>query len=253
MLTIRIPVADPDVQLTAFGAGALLRLESSATEMGSYAEVAIQGLLSGLFEYYLVDPAGTPATWYRWRVSNAAEDDFGDYSDPLEAGGPYLSIDQFRALAPSTLDDPSLRILLDAAAQDIDGAAGPPGPVSVRLHARGPLLDLPRPALSITSVMEGTVELDPSAYELSHTGNVLRRLSGWRWHQPVVAFAPIDDTATRQRVQAELVKLDIAFNPGLASQTIGTWSETYTADAVGSHAQQRADILATLTDEVIGF
>jgi len=60
-----------------------------------------------------------------------------------------------------------------------------------------------------------------------------------------VAYRPPDDTAERVRVAIELIKLEFGFNPGLASQAIGTWSEAYTNSAK-SYAEQRAEILASL-------
>jgi hypothetical protein len=263
VLTVRVSIANPDALLTAWGAGALARLESSATETGSYTEVSTAALLSGLFEYYVIDPAGTSALWYRWRPSTAvpaAPGDYGTYSDPWVAGGPYLSVDQCRAfpgMPPATvLSDESLLILLDAAAQAIVREHGPSGATTERLSASGDLLMLSRPALTITTVVEDArwapVTLAANDYSLSSSGQTLYRLSTgtnprYYWSGRVdVTYTPFDDTAERQRVQRELVMLDIAFQPGLVSQSIGTWSETYTASGK-SYAEQRADILASLS------
>ena len=46
-------------------------------------------------------------------------------------------------------------------------------------------------------------------------------------------------------MQAELVKLDLTFSPGLTSTTIGSWSESYLQGNDG-YASERAAILATL-------
>ena len=253
MLTVRVSIANPDALLTAWGAGARARLESSATETGSYAEVGTAALLSGLFEYYIVDPAGTAALWYRWRPSTAAPAapaDYGAYSDPWVAGGPYLTVDQFRAFnAADSLTDESLLILLDAAAQAIIREHGPSGAITERLRAGGDLLMLSRPALSITLVVEdarlSALSLSADDYELS--GQTLYRLSdgtnpGYCWRGRVdVTYVPFDDTAERQRVQRELVQLDLTFQPGLASQRIGEWTESYSADK--PYAEQRAAIV----------
>ena len=265
MLTVRVSIANPDALLTAWGAGALARLESSATETGVYVEVDTAALLSGLFEYYIIDPAGTSALWYRWRPSKAAPaapGDYGAYSDPWVAGGPYLTVDQCRAFpgmpAATVLSDESLLILLDAAAQAIVGAAGPPGAITERLSGSGDLLMLSLPALAITTIVEdarwAALTLSADDFELSSSGQTLYRLHdgtnpGWRWSGRVeVTYSPRDDTAERQRVQRELVMLDIAHQPGLASQRIGDWQEAYSAP--GTYASARADILASLNSGV---
>ena len=72
------------------------------------------------------------------------------------------------------------------------------------------------------------------------------RMDSNRTGRADVTYRPPDDTANRVRVAIELVKLEFAFNPGLASQTIGTWSEAYTSGGK-SYAEQRAEILASLS------
>jgi hypothetical protein len=47
------------------------------------------------------------------------------------------------------------------------------------------------------------------------------------------------------------VRLDIAFNPGLASQSIGPWSESYSSGK--SYPEQRADILESINPPFVGL
>jgi hypothetical protein len=101
------------------------------------------------------------------------------------------------------------------------------------------------------------VTLVADDYELSWTGQTLRRLNDgttprWYWYGRVkVTYTPVDDLAQRQRAQLALMRLDITTNPGLASQTIGTWSESYRTDIPAS--QQRVDILASLGVDGVGI
>lgn len=270
MLTVRVPIADPDGLLVTWGAGALVRLESSTTEGGSYTEVTTAALLAGLFEYYLVDPAGTPLLWYRWRPSKASPagpSDYGDYSDPWVAGGPYLTVDQFKAFTPTTLDDTSLAILLNAAAEDIIRCIGPAGPITERFNVTGDLIMLGRQALSIVSASDyltgnwyGATRTTLAAddYALSTTGQTLVRLrtgthapfATWGWYWPQVTYQPIDDTATRQRVQSELVQLDMAHKPGITQETIGSYSVSIGNTGQWNYREERAAILATLTNGI---
>jgi hypothetical protein len=239
----------------AYGAGALLRWESSATVDGVYVEGGTIALVADVSLYDVWDPAGAVGTWYRTRISDAGGTTFSAYSSPFQTAehGLYLSADQFRLLAPTSLADEALLILLDAAAEEIVRHAGPSGEITERLRGRGDALMLSRPCLSVTSIVEHDVTLDPDDYELSSTRQVLWRLTDgpnprrWWGHHVRVTYLPVDDLAERQRAQAELVKLSIAFSPSLASQTIGTWSESYVTNPK-PYAEQRSDILATLTE-----
>jgi hypothetical protein len=246
----------------AYGAGALLRWESSADVAGPYVEGGTEALVADVSLYDVWDAAGTEDTWYRTRISDAGGTTFSPYSSPFLASelGLYLTIAQFRALAPSTLSDETLLILLMAAQEDIIRAIGPAGETFEIVSSRGDLLPITRPALSITSVTErvgwpgNEIALAEEDYELSASRRVLRRLSSgttpayvWRSRVKVV-YVPVDDTASRQRVQGELTKLAIATNPGLVSQTIGQWSEQYAANSAWNVAEEREKLLSSLSD-----
>lgn len=171
-----------------------------------------------------------------------------------------LTIDELKALAPSALPDAALEILLAAAEEAIGAAAGDyvdgyevTGVTEYAARVRGELLALPRAASSITSVHEhahtsSPAELDDSEYSLMPGGRLLRRVGAW-WRPAIeVVFVPRDDLQRRKVAQANLVKLEIAFNPGLASQTVGAWTESYTLPGNGSYDDQRAAILAALVE-----
>jgi hypothetical protein len=265
MIHLEVIVADTIdlLDAEAYGAGALLRWEWCATVDGvpvAYAEGGTEALVAGVSLYDIWHSAGAIGTWYKTRVSDSGGTSFSAYSAPFQTAehGLYLSLDQCRAFpgmpTVAELSDESLLILLDAAAQAIVGYAGPAGETTERHHVNGDLILLSRPALSVSAVLEdmrgAATTLAADDYELSSSGQTLYRLSdgtnpGYYWRGRVdVTYLPFDDTAERQRVQRELVMLDIAHQPGLASQSIGTWSESYSAS--GSSAAARADILASL-------
>ena len=177
-----------------------------------------------------------------------------------------LTITRLREFVSSTVSDSSLQILVDAAFQAIDDCIGPPGNVSEFFTPAGDLIMLSRRAAAIVSASETLYSwswtplvLASNDYVLRPSGRTLVRLNtgtnpGWlgRWGwlgRVDVTYTPVDDTANRVRVAIELVKLQIAFTPGLASQTIGTWSEAYTVAGTASYPEQREAILASLTNE----
>ena len=173
-----------------------------------------------------------------------------------------LTVDQFREHITSTLGDEAIQRLLDAAYESIVIVAGPyasDGTVSEILTPRGigTLLMLSRQAESVSEVIEGDTTLAADDYELRPSGNTLRRLddgtnSASYWGNRVyVTYLPQSDLAIRDVAQLELVKLEIAFNPTLVTQTIGSWSESYQQGR--SYPEQRADILASLNPQTVGI
>lgn len=182
-----------------------------------------------------------------------------------------LTIAQFKEHVTTTLGDDALQRLLDDADEAIIERAGPAiddylvTSVTEWFSPHGDRIMLSRRASSIVEVLEHAQRETPTTlgaddYELSASGTILRRLRGGtnsatRWHPDVsVEYAPYSDAANRQRVQLALVKLDIASNPGLASQTVGAWTEQYSANSVWNYQVEREAILATLhPDPVVMF
>jgi hypothetical protein len=69
-----------------YDAGALIQIQSSATEAGAFADLSGTGstptiaLVAGTFIYTGYDPAGTSTTWYRERYRNAGGTRTSDWS-----------------------------------------------------------------------------------------------------------------------------------------------------------------------------
>lgn len=181
-----------------------------------------------------------------------------------------LTVEEFRAFVTTSLGDEPLQILLDAAWESIEDLLGPGAPtydapdaVNELVTVHGDLLMLSRAAETIESILEGTTELDPDDYEVRSSGRILRRLrtgthpasrwgEGWPHRGRVnVTYTPLSDAANRQRVQMELVKLDLGFTPGTVSERIGDWSETFTQGAT-DYPAQRSAILASLQPALAG-
>jgi hypothetical protein len=92
--TILLSVENPDVLRGdgQYGTGALIRVQSSATEAGAYADLSGTGsdptvaILAGERSYEADDPNGTGSTWYRTRYENAGATRVSDWSDPFQVG-----------------------------------------------------------------------------------------------------------------------------------------------------------------------
>lgn len=87
MNVLKITVENPEELLNAsmYGAGALFRVESSATQAGTYAEVGTAALVSGTYIYTFYDNAATSGKWYRVRYSDSGGTKFSDYGQTFQS------------------------------------------------------------------------------------------------------------------------------------------------------------------------
>jgi hypothetical protein len=151
----------------------------------------------------------------------------------------------------ASLSDASLQALLDSAYDSITDRLGPLRTMRERLTATGPMLMLSRSADIVTEVLESGLELDDDDFELR--GTVLLRLQtgpnpSWRWRGYVdLTYIPVEAEARRDSAALQLVQLDLNTHHGLASQTIGDWSETYETGG-GGYMEQREAILSALRE-----
>jgi hypothetical protein len=99
---VTIALDAPADALAGYSAGAVMRLQSSATEGGVYANLTTIAIAATTFSYEYWDNAGDTTTWYRWRIENAGGTETGEYSDPFQgvdpavdshASGSYADVD----------------------------------------------------------------------------------------------------------------------------------------------------------------
>lgn len=99
-----ITLPSPDDVLTGYGAGAKLRIQSSASEAGTFADLASPtiAVVAATYQYESWDAAGDGTTWYRWRPENTGGTETGDWSPAFQgleaaavarASGAYASLD----------------------------------------------------------------------------------------------------------------------------------------------------------------
>ncbi len=79
---VRVFVENPDDLLNAgmYGPGAVIQLQSGATEAGPFTDESTVALVAGQLSYTLYDSDGTASTWYRTRYENATETNVSDWS-----------------------------------------------------------------------------------------------------------------------------------------------------------------------------
>lgn len=96
--TVKLTAENPEELLNAgaYDAGALIRLQSGASEAGPFADVSGTGatptpaLVAGTRIYTGYDPNGTAATWYRTRFENATGTRVSAWSAAFQVGAGAL-------------------------------------------------------------------------------------------------------------------------------------------------------------------
>lgn len=113
VLRIRVENSSDLLNTGAYGAGAIIRVQSSTTQTGTFANVTTAALVSGTASYTAYDASGTSTTWYRLRYESSNAATLSDWADPFEAvPATYASLEDAkqRLNIPSTdtTDDENL-------------------------------------------------------------------------------------------------------------------------------------------------
>lgn len=167
-----------------------------------------------------------------------------------------LTVSELREHVNTDLGDDALQRLLDAAEWAIVNRAGAVG-ARTEIASGGYLfLPLSRPAASITSVVEtvggSDTTLATDDYLIGLGEMLVERLSTGTnsrssWGDRVtVVYVPVDDEAIRIEVQIALCQLALNYQPGLAEETIGEWTERFTNNSAWSNQAERDSILERL-------
>ncbi len=167
-----------------------------------------------------------------------------------------LSVGELREHVQTDLGDEALQRLLDAAYAAIESRIGAAGSRVELVNGGYRTIALGRQTDSVSAVTETigttTTTLSTDDYRLRPDGYTLERLSTgtnprWRWLGLVeVMSVSSNDDALRDSVAIDLCRLALTYNPGLTSQTIGTWTEQYGSNSVWNNAEERDSILARL-------
>lgn len=169
-----------------------------------------------------------------------------------------LTVEELREHVTTDLGDDALQRLLDATEDAINARAGASGSRTEFFDRAGRFITLARPASAISSITEesfyggAVTTLAADDYRVWPDGYSLERVSDgtnprryWYGLITVVYTATVDDDL-RKLVQIELIDSTLNYNPGLTSQTIGTWTEQYANNAAWNNAEEWESILSKL-------
>lgn len=126
LFTITIPDS-PAALLVTYGAGALIRVQSSPTEGGAFGDIPnpTQPIVTGVITYPVYDADGLPNDWYKFRFEAADGDPVGSYSaatQPVPESTVYASLATFKNYIRTESDDEDelLGLALASASRLID-------------------------------------------------------------------------------------------------------------------------------------
>lgn len=115
ILKITSEDADELLNTSAFGAGALIRVESATSSGGTFAEIGTVALVAATYLYTYYDQTAATGLYYRTRYSNSGNTNRSDYSDEFQAtaaSGLYCSLydakQRLGIAATDTTDDENL-------------------------------------------------------------------------------------------------------------------------------------------------
>ncbi|MDP9145915.1 MAG: hypothetical protein M3N43_14700 [Actinomycetota bacterium] len=102
ILTLSVPNPDQILNVGAYGAGAVIQVQSGALEAGPFADDGTVAIVSGTTSYTYFDSDGVTATWYRTRYENAAGAVVSDWSatfqpDQSSALANYVTLADLKA------------------------------------------------------------------------------------------------------------------------------------------------------------
>jgi hypothetical protein len=132
---LRVSVDNPDELLNAgaYGAGALVHRQWSATSTGAYADLSGTGstptipIVTLTNGYLGFDPNGTASTWYQTRYENAGATRLSDWTPPFQVGTQNLvGLDECKARITGldSSEDNNILSYIQQATADIMGYTG---------------------------------------------------------------------------------------------------------------------------------
>ena len=166
-----------------------------------------------------------------------------------------ITVGQLMEHVETDLSDSALERLIDSADAEIIRAYGPhDGEQSALVAGRGYRIWLPRPAESITEIVEwaggetladaDTVSADK--YSLEHGGRTIFRTDAPFMPNVQITYTPIADNPRRIAVLIDLVKVELEYR-GLNTERVGSYSVAYL-----DHAKERQRILTRLRQNSAG-
>jgi hypothetical protein len=230
ILTISVPNPDQLLNAGAYGAGAVVQVQSGALEAGPFTDDGTVPIVTETTSYTYYDIDGTSSTWYRTRYENAAGTTVSDWGTPFQ---PHSSLVQL-ADAQSRSGASVTQAMIDGVEAELAAMIGPlTGERSETFYLENwphrywdiDGVYLSRRTNSVTIETDGTPLVSETDFRLVN-GYVVDLIdTGWYGDQMVATYTPNDTVLVKEAIYDLLTYRTLPSN--LQSVRIGAYSETY--------------------------
>lgn len=229
---LTLTASNPDQLLNAgaYGAGAVIQVQSGAASSGPFTdESPTVPIVSGTTAYTFYDTDGASSTWYRTRYENAAGTTVSEWSDPFQPQASLVSLADAQARSGTSVTQD----MIDGVEAELEGIIGPlTGERTETFYLenlRWPrIIDgvyLSRRTNSVSITTDGTPLVSGTDFRLVN-GYVVDLLdSAWEGDVMVATYTPNDTVLVREVIYDLLTYRSLPAN--LQSVKIGQYSETY--------------------------
>lgn len=228
---LTLTASNPDQLLNAgaYGAGAVIQVQSAATQAGAYADDGTVPLVADTTTYTYYDTDGTTTTWYRTRYENADGSVVSEWSDIFQPHSSFVSLAEAQARAGESVTQNMIDALEAELVDQIGPLTGERTETFYLDRLRWPSdidgVYLSRRTSMVTVETDGTPLVAETDYRLLH-GYILDLIdTGWEGDVMEATYTPTDGAAVREFIFDILTARAIPSN--MQSVRIGQYSETY--------------------------
>lgn len=229
---LTLTASNPDQLLNAgaYGAGAVIQVQSAALAAGPFTDDGTVPIVTAVTSYTYYDTDGTSSTWYRTRYENAAESIVSDWSSAFQPRASLVSLADAQARAGESVTQE----MIDGVESWLVGEIGPligERTETFYLSERRNLaivdgLWLSRRTDAVALINDGTALTLDTDYRLINGLLVQHVSTGASWLQTIVAtYTPNDEDVVVEAIYDLLTFRGLPSN--LQSVRIGAYSETF--------------------------
>jgi hypothetical protein len=228
---LNISVSNPDQLLNAgaYGAGAVVQVQSGAVQAGPFVDDGTVAIVSGTTSYIHFDTDGTTSTWYRTRYENAAGTTVSEWSSAFQPYSSLVSLAEGQARVGDSVTQEMIDGIEAELASEIGPLIGERTETFYLERLRWPSdidgVYLSRRTDAVTVETDGTLLVDETDYRLM-AGYILDLIdTGWQGDEMAVTYTPTDVVLVKEVIYDLLTYRSIPAN--MQSVRIGQYSETY--------------------------
>jgi hypothetical protein len=244
ILTLTVSNPDQILNTGAYGAGAVIQVQSALLQAGPFNDDGTVAIVSGTTSYTYYDTNGTSDTWYRTRYENALGTTVSDWSQVFQPHVSFISLAEAQARIGEGITQAMLDEVESAWAAMLGPLAGERTETFFLYQRRHRFMDvdgvyLTRTTDAVTSLTTSTTTGPATTlaagtdYRLLNNYLIERIDTGEVWYDQLVAtYSPNDEELVRSVIFDTLTYRQTP--AGLQSIRIGAYSETFFPSATQS-------------------